>query len=164
MNGPELDDGAGGLAVVHSGTLSEASKDPMSLVAVEILWRKIHLLVSTLVHGRRDTRFQVWLASRAAYSCITRHQWGSVRVTQMEEGSGDGAGYENQPIDGTENFGRVTCHHWVDMIGVTTNGDWMVHQRLGARSSWQSGGGGIGPPVTVVNEGGVSEVCRVRRK
>jgi hypothetical protein len=31
----ELDDGAEGLVVFHSGTLGEASKDPTGLVAVE---------------------------------------------------------------------------------------------------------------------------------
>jgi hypothetical protein len=34
-NGGELDDGAEGLVVVHSGTLGEAPKDPIGLVAVE---------------------------------------------------------------------------------------------------------------------------------
>jgi hypothetical protein len=34
-NGGELDDGAKGLVIVHSGTLGEASKDPAGLVAVE---------------------------------------------------------------------------------------------------------------------------------
>jgi hypothetical protein len=34
-NGGELDDGVEGLIVVHSGALSEASKGPMGLVAVE---------------------------------------------------------------------------------------------------------------------------------
>jgi hypothetical protein len=34
-NGSELDDGAEGLVVVHSGALGEAPKDPTGLVAVE---------------------------------------------------------------------------------------------------------------------------------
>jgi hypothetical protein len=34
-NGGELDDGADGLVVVHSGTLGEALKNPTGLVSVE---------------------------------------------------------------------------------------------------------------------------------
>jgi hypothetical protein len=34
-NGGELDDGAEGLVVVHSGALGEALKDPTGLIAVE---------------------------------------------------------------------------------------------------------------------------------
>jgi hypothetical protein len=34
-NGGELDDGAEGLVVVHSGALGEALKDPTGLVAAE---------------------------------------------------------------------------------------------------------------------------------
>jgi hypothetical protein len=34
-NGGELDDGAAGLVVVHSGALGEGSKDPTGLVGVE---------------------------------------------------------------------------------------------------------------------------------
>jgi hypothetical protein len=34
-NGGELDDGAEGLVIVHSGALGEALKDPMGLIAVE---------------------------------------------------------------------------------------------------------------------------------
>jgi hypothetical protein len=35
LNGGELDDGAEGLVVVHSGALGKALKDSMGLVAVE---------------------------------------------------------------------------------------------------------------------------------
>jgi hypothetical protein len=35
VNGGELDDGAEGLVVVHSGALGETPKDPTGLVAVE---------------------------------------------------------------------------------------------------------------------------------
>jgi hypothetical protein len=34
-NGGELDDGAQGLVVIHSGALGEAPKDPTGLVAVK---------------------------------------------------------------------------------------------------------------------------------
>jgi hypothetical protein len=74
-DGGELDDGAKGLVVVHSGTLGEASKDPTGLVVIEGAVRGQlvakgpgHLLVTTLVPGGRGTKSQVWLASRAAYS------------------------------------------------------------------------------------------------
>jgi hypothetical protein len=78
MNGGELDNGVEGLVVLHSGTLCETLKDPTSLVASSepsevSLWRKIHLLV-TMVPGGRDTKSQVWLLSRAAYSSsMARH-------------------------------------------------------------------------------------------
>jgi hypothetical protein len=82
-NGGELDDGAEGLVVVYSGALSETSKDPAGLVPIQRvvrrLWQKTHLSVTTLVPREHDTKSQVWLASRAAYS-KARHQWGSVRV------------------------------------------------------------------------------------
>jgi hypothetical protein len=96
LNGGELDDEAGGLIVVHFGILSEAPKDPTSLVAVVepskvSLCRKIHLSVTTLVPGGRGTRSQVWLASKIMYSSMARHQWGSTRAARTKEGTGEGA-------------------------------------------------------------------------
>jgi hypothetical protein len=34
-------------------------------------------------------------------------------------------------VDGAENFGCVASQYRVDMLGVTMDGDWMVHERLG---------------------------------
>jgi hypothetical protein len=61
-DGGELDDGAEGLIVVHAGAMSEAPKDPASLVAVQgadrsqFVMEKRHLPVTTLVRGGRGTR------------------------------------------------------------------------------------------------------------
>jgi hypothetical protein len=97
-NSGELDDGAEGLVVVHSGALFEAPKDPTGLVAVEGAIRgqlvaKGHLPVTTLVPGGHGTRSQVWLAKRAAYSSsIARRQCGSARVVRTEEGTREASG------------------------------------------------------------------------
>jgi hypothetical protein len=58
-----------------------------------ILWRKSHLSVTTLVPGGHDTRSQVWLASRTAYSSsMALRQCGSARAERTEEGTGEASG------------------------------------------------------------------------
>jgi hypothetical protein len=74
-NGGELDDGAEGLVVVHSGALGEAPEDPTGLVAVEGAIRGQLVAKEPLVGdhvGARWTQHQVLgvVASRAAYSSI----------------------------------------------------------------------------------------------
>jgi hypothetical protein len=72
-NGGELDDEAEGLDVVHSEAMSEASKDPTGLVVIQGVVRLELVAEDPFVGdniGTRghDTKSQVWLANRVAYS------------------------------------------------------------------------------------------------
>jgi hypothetical protein len=51
----------------------------------------------------------------------------------------------------------------VDVPGVTVDGDWVVHGRLGAGRR-VDGSQGSGLLVVVVDEGGVDEASRARRQ
>jgi hypothetical protein len=48
---------------------------------------------------------------------------------------------QDQPVDGPEDTGDAASHHWVNVPGITVNGDRVVNQRLRAkrRTSGASG-------------------------
>jgi hypothetical protein len=100
---------------------------------------------------------------------------------------------QDQPNDGAKNVGCVASHHQVDVPGVATDVDRVVHRKLGAgrwgierqgcgplaavvdeggvgeanharRRGWVNGTRGIGPPAVMVDEGGVGEASRARRR
>jgi hypothetical protein len=108
----------------------------------------------------------VWLDSKVAYSSMPRHQWGSATAA-LTEGTGEASEGAlvvsiNQST-GAKNADGATSHHGVDMTGVTVDGDRVVHQRLGARTSRQvDGSRGRGLFTTVVDEGRVDKASRAR--
>jgi hypothetical protein len=48
-------------------------------------------------------------------------------------------GCQDQSVDGTENSGRTTSHYRVNVVGVTVDGDRVVHRWLGTGTSRQGG-------------------------
>jgi hypothetical protein len=84
----ELDDGAKGLAVVHSGALGEASKDPTGLVAVEGAVRGQFVAKKPLVGdhvGAWWTQYQVpGVLGQQGYILLHSGQWGSARAARTE--------------------------------------------------------------------------------
>jgi hypothetical protein len=167
VDGGELDDGAEGLIVVHTGALGEAPKDPAGLVAVEGAIRS-HLVAKLSLTG--DHIGVGW----------TRHQVSGVvgqqgRVlllyvptpVQVSEGGanrgGDRGGVrwssgrisgQDQAVDGPKNTGGATSHHWVNVSGVAVNGDRVVRRRLRGHRR--------GRPAVIINDGGVGESRRAR--
>jgi hypothetical protein len=89
-NGGKLDDGAEGLVVVYPRALSEASKDPMSLVLIKRAIRLELVLEDPLGIGPKRSRNQV--AKTAGYSSIVRRQWRSASALRTEVGTGDSVG------------------------------------------------------------------------
>jgi hypothetical protein len=115
-NGGELDDGAKGLVVVHSGALGEALKDPTDLVAVE-----------GAVRGQLVAKEP--LPSDHVGAWWTRHQVPGVAGQQgIQRGGGRISGRINQSTGQ-----RTSAAHRVT-IGCTCPGSrWMA-------SGWYTGG------------------------
>jgi hypothetical protein len=83
--------------------------------------------VTILVSGGRDTRSQVWLASRVGE--------GGANGGGDQEGvrrSGSHVSHQDQLVDGAENAGCATSHHRVDVPEVAVRGDRVVHRGLDA--------------------------------
>jgi hypothetical protein len=143
-DGGELDDGAGGLVIVHSRALGEAPKDPTGLVAVEGAVRSQIVakepLASDHISARRTRHqvagvvgqqgrlilhspTQVWVSQGGAY----RGDRGGIRWSSSRIGD------YNKPVDGQKDTSGLSRHHRVDVPGVAVNGDRLVHRRLRAR-------------------------------
>jgi hypothetical protein len=70
---------------------------------------------------------------------------------------------QDQPVDGAENASGAPSHHRVDVPGVVVDGDQVVYGRLGAnRQNVESGG--YGRLAAVIDDGGVGEAGRARRR
>jgi hypothetical protein len=139
-DGGELDDGAVGFVIVHSGALGEAPKDPTGLVAVEGAVRNQLVAKEALDGdhmGARRTRHQVpgvvgqqghilllhsptpvWVSQGGAYGGGDRGgvRWSSGRI-----------GDQNKPVDRPKDPGNATSHHRMDVHGVVVNGDRVVN-------------------------------------
>jgi hypothetical protein len=70
---------------------------------------------------------------------------------------------QDQPVDVAKNASGAPSHHRVDVPGVTVDGDRVVNGRLGAtRRNVESGG--YGRLAVVIDDGGVGEAGRARRR
>jgi hypothetical protein len=92
------------------------------------------------------------------------------------EGSANGGGHrgsvgwsagriscQDQPVDGAKNASDTSSHHRVDVPGVVVDGDRVVYGRLGAdRRNVESGG--YGRLAAVIDDDGVGEAARARRR
>jgi hypothetical protein len=92
------------------------------------------------------------------------------------EGSANGGGHrgsvgwsagriscQDQPVDGAKNASDASSHHRVDVPGVVVDGDRVVYGRLGAdRRNVESGG--YGRLAAVIDNDGVGEAARARRR
>jgi hypothetical protein len=167
-DGGELDDGAEGLIVVHSGVLGEAPEDPTSLVAVEgasqsqlvakeplysdhigagWTWHQVPGVVGQqgrvlLLHGLTLVRVSEGGANGG-------RDWGGVRWSSGRVSDQD------QPIDGPKKTGGVMSHHGVNVSRFALNGDRVVHRRLGGRRH--------GWPAVMINNDGVGEFGHAHR-
>jgi hypothetical protein len=140
-NSSELDDGGEGLIVVYSRALSEASKDPTSLVAVERAIRGELVPEDPLVVNHVGAQ---WMRHQAP-SVVGQqgHVFlfhGSTLVGIGESGTNGGAdrresrinvSRENQLVDKAENSGRAMRHHRVNRVRVKVDGNRVVHRWLG---------------------------------
>jgi hypothetical protein len=92
------------------------------------------------------------------------------------EGSANGGGHrgsvgwsagriscKDQPVDGAKNASGAPSHHRVDVSGVAVDGDRVVYGRLGA-DRWSFESGGCGRLAAVIDDGGVGEADRARRR
>jgi hypothetical protein len=105
--------------------------------------------------------------------CVLLH---STTPMWVGEGSANGGGHwgsvgwsagrsscQDQPIDGAENASGAPSHHRVDVPGVAVDGNRVVSGRLGAnRRNVESGG--YGQRAAVIDDGGVGEAGRARRR
>jgi hypothetical protein len=94
----------------------------------------------------------------------------------VSEGSANGGGHrgsvgwsagriscQDQPVDGAKNASSAPSYHRVDVSGVAVDGDRVVYRRLGAdRQNIESGG--CGRLAVVIDDGGVGEAGRARRR
>jgi hypothetical protein len=92
------------------------------------------------------------------------------------EGSANGGGHrgsvgwsagrsscQDQSLDGAENASSAPSHHQVDVPGVAVDGDREVYGRLGANCR-NVESGGYGRLAAVIDDGGVGEAGRARRR
>jgi hypothetical protein len=92
------------------------------------------------------------------------------------EGSANGGGHrgsvgwsagrsscQDQPVDGAENASGAPSHHRVDVPGVAVDGDRVIYGRLGADHR-DVESGGCGRLAAVIDDGGVGETGRARRR
>jgi hypothetical protein len=90
LNGGELDDGAEGLVVVHSGALSETPKDPMGLVLIQGVVG-LELSVENPLAGdhvgARGTRHQV-PGVAGQKGCVLLHSATPIRIGENGAGGG----------------------------------------------------------------------------
>jgi hypothetical protein len=75
--------------------------------------------------------------------------------------SGSRVSRQDQTVGEAENASCAASQYRVDVPGVTVDGDWMVHERLGADRQG-IGRRGSGPLAEVVDEGGVNEASHAR--
>jgi hypothetical protein len=77
--------------------------------------------------------------------------------------SGSRISCQDQPVDRSKNAGGALGHHRVDVSGVAVDGDRVVHRWLGA-VCLDVGGRGCGRLAAVIDDGGVGEAHRARRR
>jgi hypothetical protein len=77
--------------------------------------------------------------------------------------SGSRINCQDQSVDRSKNAGGVPGHHRVDVPGVAVDGNRVVHRWLGA-VCLDVGGRGRGRLTVVIDDGGVGEAHRARRR
>jgi hypothetical protein len=77
--------------------------------------------------------------------------------------SGSRISCQDQPVDRSKNTGGAPGHHRVDVPGVAVDGDRVVHRWLEAVCR-DVGGRGRGRLAAVIDDGGVGEPHRARRR
>jgi hypothetical protein len=143
-NGGRLHNRAEGIIIVDFGALSEAPKDPASLVPLQgtispPLVRPDPLAGDDI--GARRTGHQIPCLVGDERRVLLLHRPTPVGVQQ---GGADGGGYwrnlrvsgRGRQDSGPQGTSRVPRHHWVDVPRVVVKERWVVHWRLDTCRGW----------------------------